>query len=183
LAQAQRRDPDPSTVSLEYFRPLQRQPIALMTSKQWTFIVLTVALAGFSLYLNRDWFAGDVIQIHHRSRPERLGAYRRNKPAADLPTDPVFFAFDRKLKLTSLKVIPVAEMETNKYPHPICHLVSDSNSVPIAEWSYAWPIRGMRPAVKGATPDPLEPGVPYRLIIEAGKRKAEHDFVPTPRTP
>jgi hypothetical protein len=41
----------------------------------------------------------------------------------------------------------------------------------------------MRPAVKGATPDPLEPGVKYRLFIEAGKLKAEHDFTPVALTP
>ncbi len=154
-----------------------------MMSKQWLLIGLAVVLGVFSLYLNKDWFAADYIQIHHRSRPAHAGSSRRNRPPTSPDTDPVFFAFDRKLKLTSLKVIPVHEMETNKYPHPICYLVSDSNSVPISEWSYAWPIRGMRPAVKGATPDPLEPGVAYRLIIEAGKRKAEHDFIPNPRTP
>jgi hypothetical protein len=27
------------------------------------------------------------------------------------------------------------------------------------------------------------PGVPYRLIIEADKKKAEHDFTPVRRTP
>jgi len=32
--------------------------------------------------------------------------------------------------------------------------------------------------VKGATPDPLEPGVPYRLLVEAGPVKVAHDFVP-----
>ena len=154
-----------------------------MTRKNWTLIALAVVLGGFSLYLNRDWFAGEVIQIHHRSRPARAGFLRRSRPQAKLATDPVFFAFDRKLKLTSLKVIPVSEIETNKYPHPIWHLVSDSNSVPVEEWSYALPIRGMRPAVKGATPDPLQPGVKYRLVLETGKRKTEHDFVPVPRTP
>jgi hypothetical protein len=41
----------------------------------------------------------------------------------------------------------------------------------------------MRPTVKGATPDPLEPGVTYRLLIEAGSRKAEHDFEPVAQTP
>ena len=146
-------------------------------------IALAVVLGGFALYLNKDWFAGDAIQIQCRSRPARTVVSRRQRPPTSPETDPIFFAFDRKLKLTSLRVIPVHEIETNKYPHPICYLVSDSNSVPIAEWSYAWPIRGMRSAVKGATPDPLVPGVPYRLIIEAGKRKAEHDFVPNPRTP
>jgi hypothetical protein len=154
-----------------------------MTSKQWMLIALAVALGGFALYLNRDWFATDDIHIQCRSRPARTVVTRRQRPTASPETDPIFFAFDRKLKLTSLKVIPLHEIETNKYPHPICHLVSDSNSVPIGEWSYPWPIRGMRPAVKGAIPDPLEPGVTYRLIIEAGKRKAQRDFVPNPRTP
>jgi hypothetical protein len=154
-----------------------------MTTKQWTLITLAVVLGGLSLYLNKDWFAGDNIQIQCRSRPARMGFFRGSKRAADTATDPVFFAFDRKLKLTSLKVIPVSEIETNKYPHPIWHVVSDSNSVPTADWSYAMPIRGMHPAVKGATPDPLEPGVKYRLVITAGKLKAEHDFVPVPCTP
>lgn len=146
---------------------------------------LTVVLGGVSLYLNRDWFGSEDIQIHHRSRPAhtaRAAAVRRGRPQPPPATDPVFFAFSRKLTLTALKVIPVREIETNKYPRAIWHLVSDSNSVPIAEWSYAAPIRGMRPAVKGATPDPLEPGVPYRLILQSGKTKAEHDFTPVPRT-
>jgi len=182
-SRARCRDPNASTVSFEYFRPLQRQSFTLMTRKQWVLIALAVVLGGFALYLNRDWFADDVIQIQSRSRPGRAVPSRRGRPATQPETDPVFFLFEPKLKLTSLKVIPIHEIETNKYPHPIYYLVSDSNSVPIAEWSYAWPIRGMRPAVKGATPDPLEPGVAYRLIIEAGKRKAERDFVPKPRTP
>ncbi|MCX6923191.1 MAG: hypothetical protein NT154_08280 [Verrucomicrobia bacterium] len=154
-----------------------------MSSKQYMLIALAVLLGGLSLYLNKDWFGGEDIQIHHRSRPGRAGFVRRNRPSPSPETDPIFFAFDRKLKLTSLKVIPVSDIETNKYPHPILHLVSKSNSIPIAEWSYGWPIPGMRPAVQGATPDPLEPDVKYRLIIEAGKLKVEHDFVPVARTP
>jgi len=148
-------------------------------------IALAVVLGGISLYLNKDWFAGDIIQIEHRSRPARGMIFRRAKrPAAPAAaTDPVFFAFDRKLKLTSLKVIPVSEIETNKYPHPIWHLVAASNSVPIAELTYGTYVRGMRPAVAGAVADPLEPGVKYRLLIETKMGKAEHDFVPVPRTP
>jgi len=146
-------------------------------------IALAVVLGGVSLYLNKDWFAGEIIQIHHRSRPTRMGFFRQGKRAAASATDPVAFGFDRRLKLTSLKVIPVSEIETNKHPRPICYLVSKSNSVPIMDWSYGMPIPGMQPAVQDATPDPLEPGVPYRLIIEAGKLKAEEDFTPVPRTP
>jgi hypothetical protein len=154
-----------------------------MTRKQWMLIALAVVLGGVSLYLNKDWFAGDIIQIHHRSRPARTGYFRRSNRASDMATDPIVFAFDRKFKLTSLKVVPVSDIETNKYPHPIWYLVSTSNSVPINEFAYGMHVQGMRPAVQGATPDPLEPGVKYRLLIEAGKLKAEHDFVPVPRTP
>jgi hypothetical protein len=154
-----------------------------MTSKQWMLIALAVALGGFSLYLNKDWFARDRIQITHRSRPVRAERFRGKRPAEIAEVNPIIFGFGRLLKLTSLKVIPLYEIETNKYPHAIWQLVSDSNSIPTKTFFYGQAIRGMRPAVKGATPDPLEPGVPYRLIIEAGKLKAEHDFVPNPVTP
>lgn len=154
-----------------------------MTRKQLLLIALAVVFGGISLYLNKDWFAGDIIQIHHRSRPERMGFFRRSKRPADSSTNPLVFGFDRKLKLTSLKVISVSEIETNKYPHPIWHLVADSNSVPISEFAYGMRIQGMRPAVQGATADPLEPGVNYRLLIESKTGKAEHDFIPVPRTP
>jgi len=101
----------------------------------------------------------------------------------DPQTNPVIFGFDRNLKLTCLKVIPVSALETNKYALPIWHLVSESNSVPIKDFSYGTRIAGMHPAVNGAVPDPLEPGVKYRLLIEAGSLKAQHDFVTTPSTP
>jgi hypothetical protein len=146
-------------------------------------IALAVVLGGISLYLNKDWFAGDIIQIHHRSRPARGAIFRRAKRPDTSSTDPVFFAFDRKLKLASLKVIPVSDIETNKFPHPIWYLVATTNSVAIADFAYGGYIPGMRPAVKGGTSDPLEPGVKYRLFIETKEAKVEHDFVPVPRTP
>ena len=164
-------------MTLEYFRPLSVSLFtSLMSSKQWMLIVLAVVLGGFSYYLNRDRFVGDKIQIQHRSRPARRGEGRS-------AVEPIFFAFDRSLKLTSLKVIPVQEIETNKYPHPIWHLFSDSNSVPTEDLTYGIPIGGMRPAVKGATSDSLEPGVNYRLLVEAGRLKAEHDFTPIAQAP
>jgi hypothetical protein len=175
--------PSPSNVTLEYLHPPQRQPLTAMTTKQWTLIALAIVLGGFSLYLNRDWFAGDVIQIHSRSRPAGRGFYRRNRRPVASATEPVFFALDRKLKLTSLKVIPISDIETNKYPHPIWDLVAASNSVPIMDFAYGMRVPGMRPRVPGATPDPLVPGATYRLLIEAGRLKAEHDFVAVASTP
>jgi hypothetical protein len=155
-----------------------------MTRKQWMLIALAVVLGGFSLYLNKDWFAKDDIHIFHRSRPMRAGFFRRSRPpAVDSDTDPVLFGFDRKLKLKSVKVVSLADLATNKYPHAIWHLISESNSVPTKEFSYGAPIPGMHPALKGVTADPLEPGAQYRLIIEADNHKAEHDFTAVARTP
>jgi len=147
-------------------------------------VALAVLLGCISLYLNQDWFATENIQIHHRSRPARQFLSRRNKrPDPQQAVNPVFFWWNRNLKLTSIKVIAVHEIETNKYPQPIWHLTSDSNSVPTKELIYGVPVRGMRPSVKGAIPDPLEPGVKYRLFIEAGQIKAEREFEPMGRTP
>jgi hypothetical protein len=151
-----------------------------MTLKNWMWLGLTVVLGGFSLYLNRDWFARDNIQLMHRSRPAR-GAFRR--PKADNPLiDPISFWFDRKVRLTSLEVIAVSDLETNKSPQPIWHLVSDSNSAPVKQFTYGVGIPGMHPTMKGVEADPLEPGVTYRLLVEAGKQKVQHDFTPEPRT-
>ena len=138
-------------------------------------LVLAVVLGGLSFYLNHDWSGGNKVQVHHRSRPAVAGDGRST-------IQPLFFVFDRSLKLTSLKVIPIHEIETNKYPHPIWYLISDSNSVPTADFTYGCSIGGMRPAVQGATPDPLEPGVAYRLLVEAGPLKLQHDFVPVARS-
>ena len=149
-----------------------------MTRKQWTLIVVAVVLGGLSLYLNRDWFAGDHIHVYHRSMPRP--SFSRRKPpvvADDSPVNPVVFGFDRKLKLTSVQVIPVSDIQTSKYPHAIWYLVSDSNSVPTKDLTYGVPVKGMHPKVAGTTPGQLTPGDTYRLlIVTASAQKAEHDF-------
>lgn len=150
-----------------------------MTKKVWTLIAAAIVLGGFSLYLNKDWFAKDNIQIFCRSRPAR-GFSRRSSPET-AAVEPMVFWFDRKLKLTSLEVIPVCEVETNKYAEPVWHLVSDSNSAPVKTFTYGMRIQGMHPAVKGTAPDPLVPGISYRVLVEAGKDKTQRDFVPVAR--
>jgi len=153
-----------------------------MTRKIRIMIVLAVLLGGFSLYLNQDWFRKDGIQIYHRSRPARLGMFRRRNKVDDSPIDPIVFGFNHKYRLTSLKIVPLSDIETNKYPLPVWHLVSDSNSVPVKDFSYGMQIGGMHPARKGVAPDPLLPGAKYRLFVETASLKAEHDFETVPRT-
>jgi hypothetical protein len=151
-----------------------------MARKPWLLVAVAVVLGGFSLYLNKDWFMGDRIQIYHRARPMRVRPGR----VVDLPPyTPVFFGFMTRLKLTDVKVVPVCELETNKYPHVLWHLLSDSNSLPTKGFLYGGNVPGMRPALKGVAADPLEPGVKYRLLVEARSKKGQHDFIPEPQSP
>ncbi len=151
-----------------------------MTKKNIFVIVSVLLLAGLSVYLNRDRFLS--------SQPLAIGSRSIQRPTAlrrgvKDPAKPLVFLMNRREKLTSVKVIPVSEIQTNPYPHPVWELVSDSNSVPVKEFTYGANIRGMQPSVKGAAAAPLQPGVQYRVLVEAGSSKAQHDFVPVPRTP
>ncbi len=133
-----------------------------------------IALGGLSLYLNRDWFAPETIQISHRVSPWMKRT--RTKRANDLG-DPVTFTLGGYYRLTNLKVVLASEIETNKYAHPVWELATESNSVPTSSFVYGGGIRGMHPAVKGAQPDPLVPGVNYRLLVTTDKdQQAQHSF-------
>ena len=88
----------------------------------------------------------------------------------------VTFGFEREYKLTEIKVIPLKSLQTNQYPEIVWHLVSDSNSVPIKHFNYGQGIRGMKPVVTGVRPQPLLPNVTYRLFVQAGSLKGQHDF-------
>ena len=96
--------------------------------------------------------------------------------------DPISFWFDRKVKLTSLKVIPVLEIQTNKFPQPIWNLVSDSNSVPVKQFTYGMRIQGMRSGFERHCAGSA--GARSDLPADCGsrKQKMQHDFTPEPRT-
>lgn len=151
-----------------------------MTKKNISLIALVLLLAGFSIYLNRDRFRSEPIQIGDRSVPPRGALKGRDQKS---PCNPVIFFLNRPLRLTALKVIPVADLKSNTFAFPVWELKSDSNSTAIKDFVYGANIRGMKPAVNGATPGALQPGVPYRLFVEAGSLKAEHDFTPVAKTP
>ena len=145
------------------------------------FLLTTIAIVGLGalcLYLNRDWFAQTPIQISHRVSPWlRSGPGRRANPLDK--ANPVIFSLSGFYKLKEIKVVIAADLATNKYAHPLWHLVSDSNSVFTASFGYGERIRGMRPADKGSTPDFLEPGVQYHLLVKTVDREAGHDFSTT----
>ena len=141
-----------------------------MNKKNLILIGLVLVLAGIYVVCFTSWFTPKTIQISHTSRPVRLGP--RNGAAAN----PVTFGLGDYYSLTEVKVVPLAALQTNKLAQPVWHLVSDSGSDDVKLFSYGQKINGMDPAVEGARPDPLQPGVIYRLFVTAGKARGQHDF-------
>jgi hypothetical protein len=148
-----------------------------MTKKNWILIAVLLALAGIYVVYFTDWFKPKIIQISYTSRPERPHLRRRaGRMASHSDTDPVMFGLDHAYKLTEIKVVPLAEWQTNHDAVPIWHLVSNSHPDPVKIFGYGWRMRGMKPAVAGAHPQPLQPNVTYRLFVAAGSVKGQHDF-------
>jgi hypothetical protein len=143
-----------------------------MSKKPTLYLTLLALLTGGFLYANRDWFQRRPIQITHRFYAFG-GRFDRGGVA------PIMFEFNRKLKLTSIKVVPVPEGATNttsKSAPPLWYVISDSGSVPTRGFLYGMEVPGMHAASKGANAAPLGLNEKYRLLIEAGSVKAEHDF-------
>ena len=143
-------------------------------NKSALFILFLLAAGAIYFYLYKDSFGSKGIQIFHRSTSSRPMSRPRGRSPS--PPSPIQFGLNKSFRLTEVKVVPVGDILTSKYPHPIWHLVSDSNSAPVKSFAYGDRIPGMRLNVKGVPPEPLEPKVPYRLIVEAGSIHAEHDF-------
>jgi len=134
------------------------------------FVILAVTYVCFFT----DWFTKESIQIIPQIRPGRASNIPR--PPGTPAVSPVSFFFDNKYRLTSIKVVAAEDDATNKYSNPLWHLVSDSNSIPTKSIVYGFPIKGMKPAVPRARPEPLQPGVPYLMLVEAGKIHAQTNF-------
>ncbi|MCU0788356.1 MAG: hypothetical protein MUC91_09225 [Verrucomicrobia bacterium] len=149
-----------------------------MDKKQISLLGLAVLLVAAMIYLSRDWFAPEDIQIHLTIRPNRLSDKQQNRLGPAVKSQPytATFFFERKYRLKSVKLVRVDEIETNRFAHPLWELTTSSNSVPTKSLTYGVPIRGMHPAVKGAQAEVLEPRVPYRLLINAGGQDASYDF-------
>jgi hypothetical protein len=139
--------------------------------KNWLLIVIAVVLTAVYVVYFTDRFKPKTIQIFYTSRD----LHRRPQRAGEgMPS--LIFGVNTPLKLTEIKVVPVAGFASNHDVLPLWHLVSDSNSVPVKAFFYGQFIRGMKPAVEGARPQPLDTNVNYRLILTAGQLKGEHDF-------
>lgn len=146
-----------------------------MTKKNIFLIALVLLLLGLYGYYFTDWFRPEGIQIVHTIRPQ--SARRSRARQAEPPQGfNISFGLNRKYKVTRIKIVSLSQLETNKYPHAVWHMISDSNSVPIKAFSYGEKVPGMHPSIAGVNEEPLEPNVTYRLFVEAESMKGEHDF-------
>ena len=149
-----------------------------MTKKEIVLVLFVVILAGVYIRCFTDWTKEKHIRVEHTVRPNIAVPSRRGdagqvvKPAAYT----LIFSLEREYKLTSVKVVPAAEYQANPNVLPLWHLVGDAKSEPTRFIVYGLPLPGMKPMVAYADARPLEPGVEYRLIVEAGRTRGEHDF-------
>jgi hypothetical protein len=141
-----------------------------MTKKYWILLVFAGVLAVAYVVYFTTWFRTGPLQIYHTCRILRVRA------KATPPPPVLIFVLDRPLGVKELKVVDRSAYQTNQNTLPLWHLISDSNSVPIKTFTYGQPIRGMKPRVSGSRPDSLETNTVYRLIVEAGALRGEHDF-------
>ena len=143
-----------------------------MTKKNMLLIVTAVVLAAVYVVYFTDWFKPKTVQMFHTNRNLHPRMVRGGNGA--LPG--LIFGINQPLRLTEIKVIPLAAFQTNENALPVWHMISDSNSVPVRQFHYGEFIRGMRSAVKGARPQVLETNITYHMVILAGRVKGENDF-------
>ncbi|MGD0745836.1 MAG: hypothetical protein ABSA45_11850 [Verrucomicrobiota bacterium] len=136
-----------------------------MNKKTFMLVAVALVLAGVYAVYFTSWFRSQTIQISHTSRPGRTEG-----------SHPLIFGLRVPYKLTEIKVVSLAEWQSNHGVPPVWHMVSDSNSAPVTFFTYGQRIRGMKPAVPGEQAQPLETNVAYRLFVTAVNIKGQHDF-------
>jgi hypothetical protein len=145
-----------------------------MTKNAIVLSILAAILAGLYISFFTDLFRRKTIHIIPTIRPARAASQPRDPDAQ--PVYPVSFSLDDQYKLTCVKVYCAEEVATNKYAKPLWHLVAESNSIPTKAIVYGMPVKGMKPAVPRARPEPLQPHLKYVLMLEAGDVKAQTNF-------
>jgi len=144
-----------------------------MNKRGLVLIVVAALLGVLYAYKFTDWFEKKSIQISFRSLPDRA----MNKEGASSVT----FFFARQHDVDAIKVFLDEEAEL-KGALPIWHVVAESGSVPLTDFSYGAAIPGLRPFIKNKDPLPLKPGGAYRVVVFSGKEHGEKTFRPAAST-
>ena len=88
----------------------------------------------------------------------------------------VTFSLDGAYTLTALRVQDVPA--DGSPPRVVWQLAG--KSIPTSSLLYGRDPQGMKPVMPGSKAEALMAGVPYRLIIEAGRRRGTNSFTTTP---
>jgi hypothetical protein len=152
-----------------------------MAKKQWMLLAVFVLLAADYVCAFTHWGRRPAMQISSTANSRQKGVVGLRVKAGAINTAILTFNFDQPYQFTEIKVVRLAEWQTNKSALPFWHLVSDSNSVPTRKFNYGVAIGGMKPVVVNAWPKPLETNVTYRLFLTAGSVKGQHDFSAPPK--
>jgi len=158
------------------------KPYENMKASERFFLGAAVVLGGLYVGFFTDWFRDRPIRIEHTTRPLR-DAWRGDGTRLDPSRRPgldVSFSLHGNYRLTSVKVVPLADYRTNRFAHPLWHVVSEDGSDPVNSIAYGRTLPGMEPSVAGAEADPLRPDVEYRLLVETRNGEGEHDFMLEP---
>jgi hypothetical protein len=138
-----------------------------MTKKNLFLILVAIGLATVYAIWFTNWFRPKTLGIFTTSRNLAMTRWRGSS---------LQFNVMHPAQFTELKVVVLDAYRTNKNTLPVWHLVSDSNSVPVRNFSYGQYIPGMRPDIAGTHAESLETNVVYRLLVTSGKIKDHHDF-------
>lgn len=149
-----------------------------MNKKNYILIVIALVLAAVYVAYFTDWFRTKPMLISSSSR--RVIQTDANTRTGSGPVRRYFNLGDDFYSLTEVKVVPLAALQTNQLAQPVWHLVSDDGSDDVDSFFYGEKIRGMDPAVGGSEPEPLQPGVAYRIFVAAGRVKGQQTFTNGP---
>ena len=138
-----------------------------MNNRSIFLVALAIVLGATYGYFFTDWFKKKQIQISFRTFPGR---------AVKSDVEPIMFLLDKQYKLTSIKVVASDGLTTNKLPHVLWHLISETNAVPVTDFGYGERLKGMKPSVSKIVAEKLVPEAKYRIIVDAGKVHGEREF-------
>jgi hypothetical protein len=148
--------------------------------RQISLVLFALILGSIYVYAFTDLFKSKrPIQIYAQVRPmlPNMRHNGRNSDATKQPDmPPITFTLDDDYKLTEIKVVAAEEYKTNKYAHPVWHMITDSSSQPTKGLVYGMKVKGMKPSIPKGHAETLQANTVYLLLIEAGKSKGEVNF-------
>ncbi len=148
------RLPNLAEISTNFVEAVKRANLVIQTNGGKTSVVLRAS-------------GGKTNRASHASASSSGLAYAEKGATAN-----VTFSLDDYYALTSVHVEDVPADGSN--PTIMWHLKGKSQ--PVKAFIYGKDLEGMAPIAKGVSAEPLIAGVPYRLILQAGRRRGTNEF-------